>query len=208
MNDKQKELAEAVIEEIIKPVLPANMLEGRALPRQPDRPLRDRRSARRRRAHRPQDHRRHLRRRGAARRRRVLGQGSVEGRPLGRVRGALRREEHRRRGHRARSARCRSRTRSASRSRSTSPSTPKAPGKFPTRRSPSSSTRTSTCGPKGIIRDARPPAPDLPQDRRVRTLRPRRARVHVGSDRQGAGAARGGGDLARRRRGAKGQVHA
>ena len=28
MNEKQKALAEAVIDEIIKPVLPANMLEG------------------------------------------------------------------------------------------------------------------------------------------------------------------------------------
>ena len=35
---------------------------------------------------RPQDHRRHLRRRGAARRRRVLRQGPVQGRPLGRLR--------------------------------------------------------------------------------------------------------------------------
>ena len=49
---------------------------------------------------RPQDHRRHLRRRGAARRRRVLGQGPDEGRPLGRLRGALRREERRRGGSR------------------------------------------------------------------------------------------------------------
>ena len=93
--------------------------EGRALPREPDRPLRDRRSARRRRAHGPQDHRRHLRRRGAARRRRVLRQGSVEGRPVRGLRGALRREEHRRRGDRARNARCRCRTRSAWPSRST-----------------------------------------------------------------------------------------
>ena len=38
--------------------------------------------------HRPQDHRRHLRRRGAARRRRVLRQGSDEGRPLGGLRRA------------------------------------------------------------------------------------------------------------------------
>ena len=41
--------------------------------------------------------------------------------------------------------------------------------------------------------DARPAAPDLSQDRGVRPLRPRRAGVHVGSDRQGRGAARGGG---------------
>ncbi len=47
-------------------------------------------------ADRPEDHRRHLRRRGPARRRRVLGQGPDEGRPLGGVRGALRGEERRR----------------------------------------------------------------------------------------------------------------
>ncbi len=51
------------------------------------------------RPHRPQDHRRHLRRRGPPWRRRVLGQGPVEGGPLGRVRRALRRQE--RRGGRA-----------------------------------------------------------------------------------------------------------
>ena len=69
---------------------------------QPDRQLRARRSARRLRAHRPQDHRRHLRRHGPPRWRRVQRQGPDEGRPLGRVRGAPRRQE--RRGRRAREA--------------------------------------------------------------------------------------------------------
>ncbi len=89
---------EAVIEEIIKPVIPKEMLRGdiRYLIN-PTGTLRGRRSARRLRAHRPQDHRRHLRRRRPARRRRVLRQGPVEGRPLRRVRGPLRREERRRR---------------------------------------------------------------------------------------------------------------
>ena len=71
-------------------------------PRQPDRQVRDRRPDGRRRPHRAQDHRRHLRRRCAARRRRVLRQGSDEGRPLRRLRRALRGEEHRRRGLAAR----------------------------------------------------------------------------------------------------------
>ena len=45
---------------------------------------------------------------------------------------------------------------------------------------------------------ARPPAPDLSQDRGVRPLRARRARVHVGADGQGGGAARrGGGEVMR-----------
>jgi hypothetical protein len=67
------------------------------VPDQPDRPLRHRRPAGRLRPDRPQDHRRHLRRRLPARRRRVLRQGPVQGRPLGRLRRALRRQEHRRR---------------------------------------------------------------------------------------------------------------
>jgi S-adenosylmethionine synthetase len=68
---------------------------------QPDGTLRDRRAGRRRGPDRPQDHRRHLRRHGAPRRRGVLRQGPVEGRPLRRLRDALGREAHRRGGPRA-----------------------------------------------------------------------------------------------------------
>src|SRR5437870_9882624 len=67
------------------------------VPRQPDRRVRDRRAEGRLRSHRPQDHRRHLRRLGAAWRRRLPRQGSLQGRPLRGVRGALRRQEYRRR---------------------------------------------------------------------------------------------------------------
>ena len=102
--------------------------------RQPDRPLRRRRTARRCRRHRTQDHRRHLRRRRAARRRRVLGKRSHEGRPLGVLHGALHREELRRRRLRAKSFRCSSPTPSASPIRSRSWSTPTAPARSPTRR--------------------------------------------------------------------------
>ena len=70
-------------------------------PRQPDRSLRHRWPAGRLRSHRPQDHRRHLRRLCPPRRRRVLGQGSEQGRSLGRVLRALHREARRRRGPRA-----------------------------------------------------------------------------------------------------------
>ena len=153
------------------------------VPRESDRPLRDRRPARRRRRHRPQDHRRHVRRRGAARRRRVLRQGPVEGRPLGRVRRALRREEHRRRRASRGSARCSCRTRSASPSRSTSRSTPKARARCPTSKIAELVTRNFDLRPKGIIQMLDLLRPDLSQDRGVRPLRPRRARVHVGSDR-------------------------
>ena len=67
---------------------------------QSDRALRHRRTGRRLRAHRPQDHRRHLRRLRAPRRRCLLGQGSVQGGPLGGLCGTLRRQEHRRGGTR------------------------------------------------------------------------------------------------------------
>ena len=63
---------------------------------QPDRQVRHRRSGRRCRPDRPQDHRRHLWRRGSAWRRRVLRQGHDQGRPLGRLCRALPRQECRR----------------------------------------------------------------------------------------------------------------
>ena len=64
--------------------------------RESDGEVRHRRPDGRHRPHRAQDRGRHVRRCSSARRRCVLGQGSHEGRPVGRVRGALRREEHRR----------------------------------------------------------------------------------------------------------------
>ena len=89
---------------VIEPVL-AELRRRRHRPRhqrlpradQPHRPLRDRRPDGRRRPHRPQDHRRHLRRHGPPRRRRLLRQGPDQGRPLGRLRDALGRQERRRR---------------------------------------------------------------------------------------------------------------
>ncbi len=59
------------------------------------------------RPHRPQDHRRHLRRRGPPRWRRLLGQGPVQGRPLGRLRRPLGGQERGRRGRRRPRARSR-----------------------------------------------------------------------------------------------------
>ena len=91
-------LREDITDKIVNKVIPPKMMRQQdADPHQPHRPLRRRRAARRCRRHRTQDHRRYLRRRGPARRRRVLGQGSDEGRPLGLLHGALRRQEHRRR---------------------------------------------------------------------------------------------------------------
>ena len=78
--------------------VPEGDADRHAIHGQSDRTLRNRRPARRRGRDGPQDHRRHVRRRRAARRWRVLRQGSVEGRSLGGVCRALCREEHRRRG--------------------------------------------------------------------------------------------------------------
>jgi S-adenosylmethionine synthetase len=71
--------------------------------REPDGDLRDRRAGRRRGPDGPQDHRRHLWRRGPPRRRRVLGQGPDQGRPLGRLCRALSGQE---RGGRRLAERC------------------------------------------------------------------------------------------------------
>ena len=103
-----------VVDAIVRPVLPEAPAGRRhAHLREPDRPLRGRRAAGRRGRDRPQDHRRHLRRHGPPRRRRVLGQGPVQGRPLGGVRLPLGGQEPGRRGRGATASRCRSATRSA-----------------------------------------------------------------------------------------------
>ena len=83
------------------------------VPHQPDRPIRGRRTARRFRSDRAQDHRRHLRRLGPARRRRVQRQGSDEGRSQRRLHGPARGEEHRRRAAWPTAAKCSWPTRSA-----------------------------------------------------------------------------------------------
>ena len=101
--DSQTTIKPDLWEQVVLPVLggrgPRALRRGRAsrrLPRQPDRQVRDRRPGRRRRPHRPQDHRRHLRRYGPPRRRRLLRQGPLQGRPLGGLRVPLRRQERRR----------------------------------------------------------------------------------------------------------------
>ena len=95
-----KTITESVKREIIDATIPKKMFAREVDDPdayQPNGPLRDRRSAGRRRIDGPQNYRRHLRRDGPARRRGVQRQGSVEGRPLGFVRGALGCEEYRRR---------------------------------------------------------------------------------------------------------------
>ena len=75
---------------VIHPLLPGEFADDKLRdPGQPHRPVRAGWPARRHRPHRPQDHRRHLRRRRPPRRRRLLGQGPEQGRPLGRLRRPL-----------------------------------------------------------------------------------------------------------------------
>ena len=47
--------------------------------------------------------------------------------------------------------------------------------------------------PRRVPRGAQTAPPDLPEDRRLRPLRPRRPRLHLGAHRQGRGAARAAG---------------
>ena len=160
------------------------------VPGQPDRQVRDRRPRGRRRPDRPQDHRRHLRRRRPARRRRLLGEGPFQGRSLRGLRGAPRRQEHRRR-RAGRALRGPGRLRDRRRPpglgdgpdlrhrpavglgdlEDRQPGVRPAPGRLP-----------------GV---PRPAPPDLPEDGRLRPLRPRRPRLHLGADRSGGRAAQG-----------------
>ena len=155
--DRDTEIRPDLIEHVIRPIIPEQFADDDyEVLRQPDRHVRDRRPGRRLRPHRSQDHRRHLRRHGPPRRRCVLRQGPVQGRPLGRLRRPLGRQERRRLrgGHaaaRSRSptpsawpVRCRSSSRRSARRRSTRPSS-----SSPSRRSstsvPAPSSATSTC---------------------------------------------------------------
>ena len=188
-----------LVEHVIEPILPHDLYDEQRLERhglrlrQPDRQVRHRRADGRHRPHRPQDHRRHIRRRSPARRRRLLGQGPDQGRPLGRVRGALRGEERRRR--RARRAlpaagRVRDRRRAPDVDPRRHASAPRR-SRSPTDRG----ARPRALRPPSGRDPPRPrPAPaDLREDRRLRPLRPRRPRLHVGAHRQGRRAARGRG---------------
>ena len=88
-----------VLEHVIRPILPGGPRRERdERLRQPLGQVRPGRPARRRRAHGAQDHRRLLRRHGPPRRRRVLGQGPLQGRPVRGLRGALGGQARRGRG--------------------------------------------------------------------------------------------------------------
>ncbi len=94
----QEDIRQAVIDRVIMPTLPPDMVDDDLKDlRQPHRPLRDRRPVGRCRRHWPQNYRRYLRRDGPPRRRRVLRQRPHESGPLRCLRRALGRQERGRR---------------------------------------------------------------------------------------------------------------
>ena len=120
-GDHRRDLRRGVEKEIIRPVIPAELLDAKTkFHINPTGRFVDRRAARRHGPDRPQDHRGHLRRHGQPRRRRLLRQGPDEGRSLGLLHGPLHRQEHRGGRTRGPRARCSSPTPSASPSRSRS----------------------------------------------------------------------------------------
>ena len=185
---QHKQIEEAVIEQIVKPVLPKNLIKGQIKYLiNPDRTLRDRRPAGRLRPDRTQDHRRHLRRGRSPWRRCVLGQGPVEGGPLGGLRRAVRGQEHRRRGTGVQvpGAGVLRHRRGEAHERDGHDFRHRQDQRREALRAGAEALRPAA---EGHRPDAGPAATDLPQDRRLRALRPRRAGVHLGSARQGAGA--------------------
>src|SRR6202171_3043066 len=164
--------------------------ERRSLVHQPDRPVRGRRSGRCRRPHGTQDHGRHVRRLRASRRRLLLGQRPDQGGSRGRVRRALRGEEHRRRppGHEVPGAGLvRHRRREAGRD----------PERHVRRRKGARRHHRGRRGqavrpqPSRHHQGAEPEAAAVPPDGGVRTLRTHGHRRALGGDDQGGRARRG-----------------
>ena len=141
---------------------------------------------------RTQDHRRHLRGHGPAWRRRVLGEGSEQGRPLRVVRGPLGRQERGRCGSCAAlraAGRLRDRGRGARERRDRDLRNPSH------RALDDRDAGARALRPPARSDRARPESsePDLSRDRRLRALRPARAGLHVGAHRpRGCPGARGG----------------
>ena len=164
----------------------AGRVAGRAhqVPHQPDGAICHRRTHGRHRPDRAQDHRGHLRRHGPARRRRFQRQGPDQGGPLGGLHGALHRQEHRGRGAgrarrgaaglRHRRGRAGERARGHLRHRQGGRGQADRAG-----------AQELLAHAQGHYREPEPAPAHLPEDRRLRPLRPQRAGVHLGGDRQG-----------------------
>ena len=138
--------------------------------------------------HRPdgaEDHRRHLRRRRPARWGRVLGQGSDQGRPLGGAYAA----RYVAKNLVAAELADRIEVNVAYAIGVAHPTSiavrASAPSGSPSRRSKTSSGSTSIFGRPRSSATFEPEAADLREDGRLRPLRPRRPRLHLGAHRQG-----------------------
>ena len=154
LSTRRRRSRTTCIEHVIKPDAarrPRHALDARL--RQPLGQVRPRRTPRRRRAHRSQDHRRHLRRHGPPRRRRLLGQGPLQGRPLRRLRRALGRQARGRRRAPPSAARCRSPTPSAWRVPCRCSSRPSAPSASTAPRIAKAVDAMFDLRPAAIIRD-------------------------------------------------------
>ena len=188
--EPQGSLTEAVIEEIIKPVLPPALVGKGKINYliNPTGRFRSGWTAGRLRPHRPQDHRRHLRRRCAARRWRILGQGSHQGGSLCGLCRALCGEECGRRGSRRslpgagvlRHRRGQAHQHHGHHLRHRQDQR--------MRRSRQLIAKHFDLRPKGIVQMLDLLRPDLPQDGSLRPLRSQRANLQLGEDRQGCGA--------------------
>jgi S-adenosylmethionine synthetase len=189
ISTQHREGAESLIpddlwEHVVEPILPKELYDAKKLRKafwSTRRALRDRRPSRRCRPDRAQDHRRHVRRHGPSWRRRVQRQGPEQGRPLGRLRRALRRQE---RGRRRPGDRC------------------EVQVAYAIGVAHPVSVYVETFGTEKVGRGriaelvdehfdlrpgAFPPVPqaapaDLPEDRRLWPLRPRGRRLHLGAD--------------------------
>ena len=157
------------------------------VPHQPDRPLRRRRTARRRRPHRPQDHRRHLRRRGPH------GGGAFSGKDPTKVdRSACYMARYIAKNIVAAGLAERCTVQLAYAIGVADPVSvlvdTHGTGKVAEERLVRAGAQPLQADAEGHHRVARSAPADLQEDRSLRPLRPRGRRLHLGADRQGRGA--------------------
>ncbi len=180
-----EKLRDDIIEHIIKTVVPAELMDAKTkYPHQPDRPLRRRRSARRLRPDRPQDHRRHLRRRGPH------GGGAFSGKDPTKVdRSACYMARYIAKNIVAAGLADRCEVQLAYAIGVAEPVSVLVDthdtGKVSEDVLSAARPRALQADAEGHHRAARPAPADLQEDRRLRPLRPRGRRLHVGEDGQG-----------------------
>jgi S-adenosylmethionine synthetase len=199
ISTQHKEGAESLIpddlwEHVVEPILPRRPLRreeaAQELPRQPDGPVRHRRPGGRRGPDRPQDHRRHLRRHGPPRRRRVLGKDPSK---VDRSAAYAARYVAKNIVAAGLADRCEVQVAYAIGVAHPVSVMVETFGTEKIGRGHDRPARRRALRPasRRLPRDAQAAPADLPEDRRLRPLRARGPRLHVGAHRQGLGAARG-----------------